>query len=532
MEASILLRRLHPTVFHFIPDECIDAIAINGVLVEDPQLPFCDYSAGRSLPLAPYLHGGQNSLTITIRNGGGDGGIAIAVARSDTLRRVCFGAALLILAGYSVFLLLWSRQRAALAVTIITAWGVLLRVLYTLATPWTVRAHDAGGHLDYVRYVAEHWSIPAAHQGFETYHPPLYYVISAFLWKMGESIGLSMGQNIFLLQGFSLLLSIALFLIAVACGRMLWPPGKKEGAYAMIIFTALLATLPSLIFPSSRINNDILVQFSFFLFALFLLRWWRSPTWRRWLVLTLIVSASVLTKTNGILLIPIALLSLPFRRLLPWRVRLYFGTALLFVILLFTGWFFIPRMLAERADPRAGLVGNVAILTNVVENTPATLLTFNPIEILRHPFNDPFRDEERRAYLWEFFFRSAFFGEFDFGPSARLLAQGILLLALLLLPFACIGCAKDFLQKKRSSHIPMYVLFIVIACGVILLRVFFPFSSTGDFRYATALALPMAMSIANVTCGKWRHNGNSFVLIGALIFAGLCMVFMLTLWMV
>lgn len=529
IEANVLLRWPHPTVYHFIPDECIDAIVINGVPVEDPQLPFCDYSAGRSLPLAPYLHGGQNRLAITVRNEGGNGGLAIAVARSDTLRRACLGAALLILAGYSVFLLWWSRRRAALAVAIITAWGVLLRVLYTLATPWTVRAHDAGGHLEYVRYVAEHWSIPAAHQGFETYHPPLYYVLSAFLWKAGENIGLSVGRNIFLLQGFSLLLSIALLLIAVACGRALWPLGKKGACRSYIIFTALIATLPGLIFLSSRINNDILAQFSFFLFALLLLRWWRSPTWKKWLFLAILISASMLTKANGVLLVPIALLSLLFHRVLPWRMRFFHGTIFLVTVLSLTGWFFIPRILAERADPRAGLVGNVAILTNVVENTPATLLIFNPLEVLRHPFNDPFRDEERRAYLWEFFFRSAFFGEFDFGPSRKPLALGILLLAMFLFPVAVAGVVSSALHGKKTVFMPLSIIAGIFLFGVFLFRIFFPYSSIYDFRYATVIALPTIAGIAAVTHTKWHRYVHHAAYVSALSLAGLCAAFLISL---
>ena len=42
---------------------------------------------------------------------------------------------------------------------------------------------DIRGHMEYIRYVAENMSIPLATDGIEMFHPPLFYVLSAIVYK-------------------------------------------------------------------------------------------------------------------------------------------------------------------------------------------------------------------------------------------------------------------------------------------------------------------------------------------------------------
>lgn len=39
--------------------------------------------------------------------------------------------------------------------------------------------HDALEHLDYIRFVAEHWRLPLANEGWQMFQSPLYYLVSA-----------------------------------------------------------------------------------------------------------------------------------------------------------------------------------------------------------------------------------------------------------------------------------------------------------------------------------------------------------------
>ena len=45
---------------------------------------------------------------------------------------------------------------------------------------------DVNGHLDYVRYLLDHKSIPLANEGWEAYQPPLFYLASAIVMSLSR----------------------------------------------------------------------------------------------------------------------------------------------------------------------------------------------------------------------------------------------------------------------------------------------------------------------------------------------------------
>ncbi|HEV2394424.1 MAG TPA: hypothetical protein VG146_18900, partial [Verrucomicrobiae bacterium] len=67
------------------------------------------------------------------------------------------------------------------------AWPVALAGLLALqyvdvTTPW-VRQHDVGGHREYIDHLSARRTLPGVAQGWETWQPPLYYVVAA-LWHL------------------------------------------------------------------------------------------------------------------------------------------------------------------------------------------------------------------------------------------------------------------------------------------------------------------------------------------------------------
>src|SRR5690606_9995878 len=63
---------------------------------------------------------------------------------------------------------------------------------YWSATSWDTRSHDVsgGGHFDYIEYVATKKALPLPDEGWVFYHPPVYYVIGAAVWKAAGMLGL------------------------------------------------------------------------------------------------------------------------------------------------------------------------------------------------------------------------------------------------------------------------------------------------------------------------------------------------------
>ena len=71
---------------------------------------------------------------------------------------------------------------------------------------------------------------------------------------------------------------------------------------ALVLYTVLLSLVPGLIFTSTGINNDVLVQFLMFLGLLVLIRWHKNPSDKKFYCLALVIGIGLLTKANFLIL--------------------------------------------------------------------------------------------------------------------------------------------------------------------------------------------------------------------------------------
>lgn len=488
---DIFLPPLASRAFVVRPDDCLDALVINGQPVADSSLPFCDYVHGRLLDLTSFLRLGKNTLQFTIRDHGGMGGLAVSPARLRPLPIILLIGFLLALMGYGALLARWflRRQPALRPFAYLLLASSLLRIVYLLVTPYTVRGHDADGHLEYVRYVLAHWSFPDPHGGWEFYHPPLYYILGAAWLGIGRILGLAEYAEPFALQLLAFLLSIVILFLFLWIALLLFPIKKRR--WPALLFFAICATLPSIVFLAARINNDALVFPLSLAVLCFLLRFWRNRRPWDWYGAALFLSLALLTKGTAFLLVfPLSLtmLLLPHTNLIR---KFELWSAGIVCILLFSGWFYGPRFFREeRTD--AFLVGNIRNLNSALrtERSLRGILTMNPLQILRHPFNNPWSDEERRGFLWEYILRSAFFGEFGYPRFLRPLAIAILAFTLALVPTFLIGLFYDF-RRHFLGTLPLWSSLVATLTGFVGMYLFSPYASLYDFRYGL-LAAPTA----------------------------------------
>ncbi|MBI5156133.1 hypothetical protein HZA45_02540, partial [Candidatus Peregrinibacteria bacterium] len=96
--------------------------------------------------------------------------------------------------------------------------GVLVRILYVSGTPYSVREHDVWSHIDYIRFVAEHGTLPDPHAGSQFYHPPLYYFLTAGIYALMTVNNAGHGQALVIVEYFSLFLSIVTFAVLLWIG--------------------------------------------------------------------------------------------------------------------------------------------------------------------------------------------------------------------------------------------------------------------------------------------------------------------------
>lgn len=407
------------------------------------------------------------------------------------------------------------ENKEVLAVVLL---AFVLRASYVYVTPWWVRGHDADGHLAYVQYVLDHWTIPPTHDSPQFYHPPAYYFLGALLVRVAAAF--SSAPKEVVLQWYSLALSFLTVAAAAWCGFLLFPQPKQW--IERFGFLSIVGTFPALIFFSSRVNNDALyAPFAFLAFALTLL-WWKKPTTVVWLWLCVVIGAGLLVKTNMVLWIPISFLVLWASAKVTLKGKIASSLLLACSLLLIAGWYEIPRVVGEDNDMREVVVGNVNHQTGALENRPAYFLTFNPVQVLRYPFNEVVGEGSRRLYHWEYFYRSAFFGEFRYPAPMRVVGFAALFASLLLLPLVFVRFVAVARRLRTSVHAPLAIASVVLLAGALADRLVMPFSSSQDFRYSVALFIPWAAWMAAGIAGPFTvkslvHQALCTILAGSMV---------------
>lgn len=217
-------------------------------------------------------------------------------------------------------------MRRWLAPGLIGLTQVALCALYIWSTPLGNNGYantpDEGAHLQYVKHIAEHWR-PAVFEGYEgagyeSHQPPLYYFTSAILYRIGN-------------EGFVRWLGVLCGLLtALVVWRWASTLRKEVGWFAGMF----VAALPMNVAICSSVNNDAMTNLWFALALWQLTR----PSW----LLGLWIGLALLTKTTGVLLIPLVVLWLLWKRLdqkIEWSALKPAALALLLGIAIGAGWY-------------------------------------------------------------------------------------------------------------------------------------------------------------------------------------------------
>jgi hypothetical protein len=488
---DLTLGQLFPTVYRIKPDDCLNSVSINGQQLQTPDVQFCDYGSGRPINLEPYLKSGVNHVQIVIGDQGGQVGIKMQSDGSDPLLTLIIMGLLLSITLYSgALLFIRYRAQKDLLLPVVFIGGLLLRVLYVIVTPYDLRGHDTGAHIDYINYFAEHLRIPAAQSGWENHQAPLYYMITGLWMKAGLLLHISSETLLLHIQLFSLLLSIISLALTWWMATLLFP--KKEGRTSAALMLGIVAVFPTLIFLAARISNDTLYQCLGFLFMALTVYWWQKPSWKIWYLLCALIGLSLLTKVSATTFVPILFLPLLLLRKTALTKKILHGFLGLVLIIALCGWLFVLRFYLEADTSRSLSLGNQGMNSGLsVANSPVNLLTFNPSQILQHPYNNPWDDTYRRQYFPEYFFRSAFTGEFGFDDHLKDLNVGILFFALLAIPLMVFGFIRERCTDPLK-HLPFWLLLLLMLAASASYRIHFPYTANQDFRFVVMIIVPLS----------------------------------------
>lgn len=265
---------------------------------------------------------------------------------------------------------------------------------------------DGPYHAANVGIVLFEGRLPLPHEGWSTFHPPLYYALCAGVWRLLPDDA-SPRVVLFCLRLVGVLSGLGIGLVVLAIARLLAPrrPNVAIGATAVALF------VPMHIGASFLVGNEILAAFLSAAGVLLLLRWQGDPSaTRRAGALGAVLGLAALTKFSA--LVPVAVAGVMLlargratasglRALLPAAVA---GTAFVLV----AGWYFARNL---------SLYGEPVVMQNEIVTREMRKQGYGPsrslgayLSLRPHALLDPAdRSRATTAAVWPVTFASIWF---------------------------------------------------------------------------------------------------------------------------
>jgi hypothetical protein len=153
--------------------------------------------------------------------------------------------------------------------------------------------NNDAGHLDVIKYIVEHHALPAATASFESYQPPLYYLLAAPIYAVSGSVKW--------VQLLSLVFSVLTLLVIhrlFYVDKLLADLRSCRYAFLMACF------LPQFVMFGLYVSNDSLAIFLGAVVVLQIVRFVTAPTLQQAVLLALLVSLGLLTKATFLAFLP------------------------------------------------------------------------------------------------------------------------------------------------------------------------------------------------------------------------------------
>ncbi len=333
----VRIPKLGSTTFLFRPDDCLDALRVNGERVTELGNPICLEKGNVSINLSPYFRTGANEMVLELRDFGGLGGVDVAISLRDPIRALLFMGLLLTGAIYGCTILwIFSRKKEHIVLFLIAIGALGLRLALA-----TLPGHgfDTG--------VNQKWGRSAAILGIaRSYqeqvdpnmlpdHPPLsiatFSVVThiSHLFSPSKEIPLPSIVTIKIPAIIADILTILLVFSIVA---------KMYGKWAGITASGILGLHPAIVYDSAIWGQTDSI------FTLLTLGALTTVMTKRWILTGVLTALALFAKMQAIIVLPILgilLISSGWRPIM----RTIFGFLLASIIVLFP--FFLNGNIAD-----------------------------------------------------------------------------------------------------------------------------------------------------------------------------------------
>lgn len=395
--------------------------------------------------------------------------------------------------------------------------GLAFGYSFFFITDYHLYMNDIDGHLEYIRIIVDTGMLPAAYDapqgyGWQSAMPPLYYIVAASFYKVGQWIG--MQDPFYAARFLSVILYTAFILISVQTLRY-----YTQGFYLLLAMCLVLFAPDASSYPS-RISSDvamILVHGVVFYFAT---RWYvfrRSEELRyAWCAALagFAVKTTVIFDVGALTLITtIAMWKHKLR--LRALVNKWTWLAALFGFSLSFGRTLYFRVVQDLPVKWFQNVDKPETYSWAQETTLSTFFYFDVPGYFHYAF--PYTEPNGSSYFWNFLLKSILFGERELGgnPALATIESGVLLaLVLYIMGYLLLR------YRPKPDSIEM-VPFIFASCmigALMMARIGVPWAAQCHIRYIFGLLVILGIYLAKaVQCYteskrvEWANVGVALI---------------------
>ncbi len=224
---------------------------------------------------------------------------------------------------------------------LLLGWGILaVNNIFKLPNDM---GFDVQGHVDYIRYVADKSTIPLANEGWQMFQTPLYYILSAILYKTCAGL-FNESSTEQILRIVPLLCGLVNIEICFRFMRVVFP----DRGDLQMIGTLVCGTMPMNIYMSQVVGNEPMAGTLSAIVLLLCVRrimaQQQDKSIRSAAVMGLLLGLALLTKATAILLIPLVMISFLLTPAISFsslkRLQKPIATTMGLIVLI-AGWYYI-----------------------------------------------------------------------------------------------------------------------------------------------------------------------------------------------
>jgi hypothetical protein len=201
---------------------------------------------------------------------------------------------------------------------------------------------DTMGHLQYVQHILAHHSLPHAHEGWQAYNPPLFYLASAMCLRLAL-LFLPEGYAVYSLRLIPFFCGIGQICIAYFAARIFFSKSKTKQALTV----AMASMIPMNIYMSHYFSNETLCAFliglSLLVTMMILDR--NHSSLALFCTLGLVVGLALLAKMTALAVLPVIFLVLLYKLVSEnqchrFGLIKYLGSMSVLIVVV-AGWFYV-----------------------------------------------------------------------------------------------------------------------------------------------------------------------------------------------